>query len=171
MLSRSDRDAAIEAHIPAMRRFALTLTRDRQRADDLVHDALVSALGHWASLRRPQRAKSWLFAILYRTFLGDARRERGEGARQPLEEAMEIGVPASQDMAVAQSEALRALALLPEDQRIVVWLVGVEDLAYSEVAVMLGLPLGTVMSRLARGRERLRSILDGGNVVSMRKAK
>ncbi|MBC8051044.1 MAG: sigma-70 family RNA polymerase sigma factor [Chitinophagales bacterium] len=169
--SKRERNAAIEAHIPAMRRFALTLTRDCHRADDLVQDALVASLSNWAGLRNPDSIKSWLFAILYRRFLSDVRREQGRGEHYPIDEAMGLAIPPEQDERLWQSEALRAVALLPEDQRTVLWLVAIEDLAYADVAKMLGLPLGTVMSRLARGRERLRTILEGGAVIAMRKMK
>ncbi len=169
--NRRERDAAIEAHIPALRRFALTLVRERHSADDLVQDTLLAALSNWAALRQPESVKSWLFAILYRKFLSDERRERGRGEHSHIDEAMALATPPMQEQALAQNEALRALTLLPHEQRTVLWLVAIEDLAYADVAKMLGLPLGTVMSRLARGRERLRQILEGGAVIALRKTK
>lgn len=157
-----DRDLRIEALIPALRRFAWSLLRDPEAADDLVQDTLERALGRW-HLRRPDGdLKAWLFTILYNSHISGRRRSArqarllGEVASQ-AEHATSGGAG---DASVHFREVLRRLDELPEEQRNVLLLVGVEGLGYDEAAQALGVPVGTVMSRLSRGRERLRRALE-----------
>jgi RNA polymerase sigma-70 factor (ECF subfamily) len=158
--------AQIEAHIPGLRRFARQLLRgDAERADDLVQDALERALSRWHMRRSGGDMRGWLYTILYHHFLTDRRRERRRNAHLASTD-FEVGgskVEGGQEAALVHRDLLRAFAELPEEQRSVLFLVTVEDLSYSEAAQVLRVPVGTVMSRLSRGRERLRRYLNGGD--------
>jgi RNA polymerase sigma-70 factor, ECF subfamily len=160
-----DQASLIEAHIPGLRRFACALLRgDRQGADDLVQDCLERALARWHLRRTEGNLRGWLYTILYNRFLTDKHRQRRRGAPDALMEVAEAelpGVEGGQDWALEHRDLLRAFAALPEEQRSVVLLIGVEDLSYVEAARVLGVPIGTVMSRLSRGRERLRHYMNG----------
>jgi RNA polymerase sigma-70 factor, ECF subfamily len=157
--------ALIEAHIPGLRRFACALLRgDRERADDLVQDCLERALSRWHLRRAEGDLRGWLYTILYNRFLSDQQRQKRRGVHDALTETIEAELPrinGGQDEAIEHRDLLRAFAALPEEQRSVLFLVGVEDLSYAEAAHVLGVPIGTVMSRLSRGRERLRQFLNG----------
>jgi RNA polymerase sigma-70 factor (ECF subfamily) len=158
-----DRAALIEAQIPGLRRFACALLRgDREGADDLVQDALERALSHW-NLRRSQgNLKGWLYTILYNRFLSNQHRVRRRGRHDALTEETELpGIDGGQHSVLEHRDLLRAFAALPEEQRAVLLLIGVEDLSYQDAARVLGVPIGTVMSRLSRGRERLRRAMHG----------
>lgn len=158
-----DRAALIEAQIPGLRRFASALLRgDQERVDDLVQDTLERALSHW-HLRRPAgNLRGWVYTILYNRFLSDQLRLKRRGHYDTLTEATELpGVDGGQDSALQHRDLLRAFSALPEEQRSVLLLIGVEDLSYEEAARVLGVPIGTVMSRLSRGRERLRHHMYG----------
>jgi RNA polymerase sigma-70 factor (ECF subfamily) len=161
-----DQTSLIEAHIPGLRRFACALLRgDRQSADDLVQDCLERALSGWHLRRAEGDLRGWLYTILYHRFLSERHRQGRRGVPDaPLEvaEAELPGVEGGQDWALEQRDLLRAFAGLPEEQRSVLLLIGVEDLSYGEAARVLGVPIGTVMSRLSRGRERLRKHMNGG---------
>jgi len=156
--------ALIEAHIPGLRRFASALHHgDRERADDLVQDCLERALSRWQSRRPDGDLRGWLYTILYNRFLTDQQRQKRRGIHGELAEAVEsdrLVVKGGQEAALEHRDLLRAFAVLPEEQRSVLVLVGVEDLSYDEAARVLGVPIGTVMSRLSRGRERLRQLLN-----------
>ncbi|MGH6945855.1 MAG: sigma-70 family RNA polymerase sigma factor [Kiloniellales bacterium] len=157
----SDLLRAIEAEIPALRRYARALLRDSERADDLVQDCLERALSRLHLWRRPGNLRAWLFTIMHNV---NANQRRASG-RRPIPVALdaipERGQAATQVTDVAAREVLEALERLSADQRQVLLLVAVEGLRYQEAAQVLGVPLGTVMSRLGRGRERLRELLDG----------
>ena len=160
-----DKTSLIEAHIPGLRRFACALLRgDRDGADDLVQDCLERAVSRWHLRRTEGDVRGWLYTILYNRFLSDKHRQRGRGVHDALLEVAEAelpGVDGGQDWALEHRDLLRAFAALPEEQRSVVLLIGVEDLSYQQAARVLGVPIGTVMSRLSRGRERLRHHMNG----------
>lgn len=147
----------IEACIPALRRYALALLRNRQDADDLVHDCLVRALDRLHTRRDDGDLRAWLFTIMHNLFVTQRRRwsARPDAAAQ---DALADAVPvrAEQENSLLFKELVNALYQLPQDQQQVILLVAVEDLSYAEVARVLGIPIGTVMSRLSRARERLR---------------
>ena len=155
-----DRSALIAAQIPDLRRFARALLRgDRERADDLVQDGLERALAHWQGRRVEENLRGWLYTIVYNRFLSEERLRRRRGAQLHLSEAGEAELPeveGGQHAALHYRDFLRAFRALPEEQRSVLLLIGVEDLSYREAARTLGVPIGTVMSRLSRGRDRLR---------------
>jgi RNA polymerase sigma-70 factor (ECF subfamily) len=152
----------LEAYIPGLRRFARTLVRgDRERADDLVQDTLERALSGWHRRRIKGDPRSWLYTILYHRFLTDRRRRNRKGAcEMPIDIVKDelLGVDGGQGSVLEYRDLLRAFAILPEEQQSVLLLIGVEDLSYEEAARVLGVPIGTVMSRLSRGRERLRRL-------------
>ena len=160
-----DQASLIEAHIPGLRRFACALLRgDRNGADDLVQDCLERAVSRWHLRRAAGDIRGWLYTILYNRFLSDKHRQRRRGVHDALLEVAEAelpGVDGGQDWALEHRDLLRAFAALPEEQRSVLLLIGVEDLSYQEAARVLGVPIGTVMSRLSRGRERLRHHMNG----------
>lgn len=151
----------LERHIPALRRYAWVLTRGSEEADDLVQDCLERALARGTSYRGSGELKAWLLSILHNLFIS-GRRRAALRAHPSLEPAMEPPVAGGQEAQVEMRQVLAALDALPEEQRAVLVLVGVEDLSYEEAARALGVPIGTVMSRLSRGRERLRQLLAGG---------
>jgi len=158
-----DRAALIEAQIPGLRRFACALLRgDREAADDLVHDTLERALSHWNQRRNQGSLRGWLYTILYNRFLSNQHRVRRRGPHDALTQETELPcIDGGQHSVLEHRDLLRAFATLPEEQRTVLLLFGVEDLSYQEAARVLGVPIGTVMSRLSRGRERLRRSVRG----------
>jgi RNA polymerase sigma factor (sigma-70 family) len=158
-----ERAALLEAQIPGLRRFACALLRgDRERADDLVQDTLERALSRWHLRRAEGDLRGWLYTILYNRFLSDQHRLKRRGLHHALTEETELpGVDGGQDSALEHRDLLRAFSALPAEQRSVLLLIGVEDLSYDDAARVLGVPTGTVMSRLSRGRKRLRHHMYG----------
>ena len=159
--------AAIAEHIPRLRRYARALAGDSHRADDLVQDTLERALAKFHLWRHGIYLRAWMFSIMHNVFINQlkARRELA------LDEATEAGLEAA---ARADTLELRdldaALRRLPEEQREVLLLVGLEQFSYAEASQALGVPVGTVMSRLSRGRERLRVLMSGASVPEANQA-
>lgn len=160
-MSASELDNALREQLPALRRYARWLARDAHAADDLVQSALERAITHWGTRRSEEALRPWLFAIVYRRFIdGQRRSRRYAGLLSVLGVAAEPQQPSAEREAVARS-TLEALSRLPAEQRsLLVW-VSVEGLSYQEVADILGVPIGTVMSRLSRARAALRRISEG----------
>jgi RNA polymerase sigma factor (sigma-70 family) len=162
----------IEPHIPALRRYAWALLRDDEAADDLVQDCLERAISRWHLRRRDGNLKAWLFTIQRNLFLNGARQRTRRGLHVGLEVLDSgSGVEGLQESAVGTRDVLAGLDLLPEEQRSVLLLVGVEDLSYQETADVLRVPVGTVMSRLSRAREKMRQYLDRGRNPVLRRVK
>jgi RNA polymerase sigma factor (sigma-70 family) len=163
----------IEANIPALRRYATALLRNRDEADDLVHDCLVRALDKLHTRREEADVRAWLFTIMHNLFISQMRRRRSRPTPEPLDESHEsaVGLRPVQEDALQWRDLQRGLQMLPEEQRSVILLVSVEDLSYAEAAQVLGVPVGTVMSRLARGRERLRQHTGQDARAPLRRAK
>lgn len=161
----------IEPQIPALRRYAFALTRDHALADDLVQDCLERAVGRWYLRRSDGDLRAWLFAILHNLFVSGLRRERGRPRHEDLDDAAGPNVPGAQEGALVGRDILRALEALPMDQRAVLLLVGVEGLSYEAAGRVLGVPLGTVMSRLSRAREAMRRHMDGERPATLRRVK
>jgi len=158
----ADAGTLLEPLIPALRRFAYALVRDHDAADDLVQDTLERALSRW-TLRRPDGdLRAWLFAILRNLHVSSLRQRQRRGPHIDLDEAPPPGIAATQESGLEMQDMLAALDQLPEEQKSLLLLVGVEDLSYDDAARVMGVPTGTVMSRLSRGRQRLRSILEKG---------
>ncbi len=150
---------AIVAEIPRLRRYARALTGDPARADDLVQDTLERALGRFF-LFRPGNLRAWLFSIMHNLFINQAKARR-DGLWEDEAVLAELPARATQDDALEMRDLARCLQALPPQQREVLLLVGLEEMSYEEVARVLGVPPGTVMSRLFRARERLRGLLAG----------
>ena len=148
----------IEACIPALRRYAAALLRNRDDADDLVHDCLVRALDKLHTRRDDADVRAWLFAIMHNLFISQLRRAKARPAGESIDETHEsaLSMRPDQENALQWRDLVRGLNALPVEQRSVILLVSVEDLSYADAATVLGVPIGTVMSRLARGRAMLR---------------
>ncbi|MGE0418128.1 MAG: sigma-70 family RNA polymerase sigma factor [Acetobacteraceae bacterium] len=165
--------ARIETCIPALRRYAWALMRHRDDADDLVHDCLARALAKLHTRRDDADVRAWLFTILHNLFISQMRRRKVRPMLEPLDTDHEAAASLRphQEDALLWRDMLRGLELLPPEQRAVVLLIAVEDLSYAETAAVLGVPIGTVMSRLARGRERLREYTDTETRPALRRVK
>jgi len=151
----------VEEQIPRLRRYARALTGDRSLADDLVQDTLERALSRFHLWRRGSDLRAWLFTIMHNIYVNQTR-----ARLRHVHEALEDG-SAAEAVHAREPDWLElrdldgALARLPHEQRAVLLLVGLEQFTYEEAARVLDIPIGTVMSRLSRGRERLRTILGG----------
>ncbi len=167
----ADAASLLEAHIPALRRFAYALLRDADAADDLVQDTLERALSRW-HLRRPDGdVRPWLFAILRNLHINAYRQRTRRGI--PVDIA-DHSVPSrlpGPESGLEIQDVLAALDTLPEEQKSLLLLIGVEDFSYEEAARTLGVPIGTVMSRLSRARQRLRTVLETGRTTLLRRVK
>jgi RNA polymerase sigma-70 factor (ECF subfamily) len=145
--------------IPRLRRYARALVGDRASADDLVQDTLERA---WAKLhlyRRGTDLRAWLFTVMHNVHVNKVRATRVTDTLE--DELPELGQRASQGDALLVRDLDRAIARLPSEQRAVLLLVTLEEMSYEEVARALGIPIGTVMSRLSRAREKLRMMMLG----------
>ena len=150
------------AQLPALRRYALGLTGNTAAADDLMQDCVERALRRIETLEDDQRVAAWLRSILFNLFIDERRRFRSRGLEVEADELNAVvDIGAAPDMQQEASEVLRAAATLSPQHRQVLLMVGVEGLSYREVADEIGLPIGTVMSRLARARDQLRERLSG----------
>jgi RNA polymerase sigma-70 factor, ECF subfamily len=150
----------IEAEIPRLRRYARALARDVAAADDLVQDCLARALGKLHLWQEGTDLRAWLFTILHNQYVNQVRRAVREGAGVGLSETEPMLTRGPQQARRLELRDLqRAIAKLPEEQRAVILLVGLEGMRYEEVAEVLDVPVGTVRSRLSRGREALRRLM------------
>ena len=150
--------------VPRLRRYARALAGNRDDADDLVQDTLERAWARAGLWRNVADMRAWLFGIMHNLHV-DALR-RGRLAVVALDDgAPDAVAPPPQAARAAVLDLQAALERLASEQREVLLLVALEDMAYADVARTLGIPLGTVMSRLSRGRERLRLLLDGAPSV------
>ncbi len=165
----------IAAEIPRLRRYARALVGQESEADDLVQDTLERALNRlhlWRSNDNPRR---WLITILHNLHIDGMRGQSRRPVLGEIDESVADPVARPED-GVTKCEVTAALQRLPLEQRQVVLLVGLEGLSYAEAAAVIGVPIGTVMSRLARGREKLRQLLDhpapqATSPVSLRRVK
>ena len=161
----------LEPQIPALRRYAWALLRDDEAADDLVQDTLERAIGRWGQ-RRDGDLRAWLFAIQRNLFLNGLRQRRSRGAHVSDEALNDLPAPGiSPESHAGLRDILVGLDALPEEQRSILLLVGVEDLSYEQAAKVLDVPIGTVMSRLSRARARLRDFMDNGRSAVLRRVK
>lgn len=158
MTRRDDFDWLLSREVPHLRRYACALVNDPVLADDLVQDCLERALRKWRLWRPSGRIRSWLFRMLYRIYLNQAGKHRRDSAMLPLSEGHEpAAATAHQGLTVEVREIGSAMDRLPDDQRAAILLVALEGVNYDEAAWILGIPVGTLRSRLSRGRESLRS--------------
>ena len=152
----------IEAEIPRLRRYARALTRDIVAADDLVQDCLVRGLAKIHLWKEGTDLRAWLFTILHNQYVNQVRRAVREGATVSVSETEpSLTRAADQGKRLELRDLDRAMARLPEEQRTVILLVGLEGMRYEAVAEVIGVPVGTVRSRLSRGREALRQMMGG----------
>lgn len=158
---QADGDALIAA-IPRLRRYARALVGDLSAADDLVQDTMERAWLRLASWRRSAELRPWLFAIMHNLHVDQSRKRRVPTV--PYDDATPEFAQAPQAGPLDARDMQSALAILPPEQREVLLLVALEEMTYDEVAAALSIPTGTVMSRLSRAREKLRTHLAGRDV-------
>lgn len=152
----------IVGQLGSLRRYARSLTRDSADAEDLVHDALVRAYERRATFRAGGNLRAWLLSIVHNAFIDRVRSRRSEAMR--IEQAgylTEAGAPASQEHSVRLSQVREAFLSLPDEQRSALHLVAIEGLTYAQAAEAIGVPLGTLMSRIGRARAALREMEEG----------
>ena len=163
--------SAILAELPRLRRYARALMGERAAADDLVQDTLERAWSRVAQWRPGSDLRAWLFGIMHNLRVDQLRRP-GLNTRTLEDEDFDVPTRATQTDRLEVLDLEAALTRLPEEQRVVLLLVALEEMRYEEVAETLGIPIGTVMSRLARGREKMRLLLDSRQpVVNLRVVK
>ncbi|WP_144223943.1 RNA polymerase sigma factor [Mesorhizobium amorphae] len=157
-----DRKAAILGEIPRLRRYARALLRNRDSADDLVQDCLERALARLDNWQTGESPRKWLFTIMHHLFIDQMRKvsRRGEMAMLPLDGDEALTVPSIQVESIASREILDALQAIAPERRAAIVTVAIEGFSYAEAANILGIPAGTLMSRISRGREDLRALLD-----------
>ena len=153
--------AAIAEHIPRLRRYARALAGDSHRADDLVQDTLERALVKFHLWRHGSDLRAWMFSIMHNVFINQLKARRELALDEATEASLE-SAPQSDPLQVRDLDA--ALRRLPAEQREVLLLIGLEQLSYAEASQALDIPIGTVMSRLSRGRERLRVLISGASM-------
>lgn len=153
-------DEQLRELIPRLRRFALSLTRHASNADDLVQNCLERALGNVADKRPDGDLRAWLFTILYRQFVDNHRRSRRYARMLEFFTGRDDTQPSTERTVLAQS-TLEAFDQLATEQRALLLWVSVEGLSYKQVAEILDVPIGTVMSRLSRARNALRQLSEG----------
>ena len=160
-MSNNFTDDDLRDLLPRLRRFALSLTRHENSADDLVQSCLERALSRQARRNDDGDLRAWLFQIMYRQFLdGQRRAKRYAGVLSLFGWGGEALAPSAEEIALSRS-ALQDFNKLPAEQRALLLLVSVEGLSYQEVAETMEIPIGTVMSRLSRARKALRALNDG----------
>ena len=152
--------SAILAEIPRLRRYARAMLGDRAAADDLVQDTLERAWSRLFQWRAGSDLRAWLFGIMHNLRVDQLRRPR-LSTRSIDEDDFEVPTRPTQADELELRDIESALGHIPDEQREVLLLVALEEMGYAEIAEALGIPIGTVMSRLSRGRERLRLILNG----------
>lgn len=161
---RAQDEAAILACLPSLRRYARGLSGERERADDLVQDTLERAWSKFSMWQQRGEVRAWMFGIMHNLFIDRVRSQRGTLEDSAGDELPDMPTRATQSDRLELRDLDRVLQRLPAEQREVLLLVGLEGLSYQDVAGVLGVPVGTVMSRLSRARERLRAELEGRSV-------
>src|SRR3954464_12686219 len=156
----SDFARLLEAEIPRLRRYARALTRNVTRADDLVQSCLTRAVAKQHLWQAGTDLRAWLFTILHNQHVNDIRRAAREDNNVSIDDIAPVASVQAKAMDVLALRDLEAsLAKLPAEQRQAILLVGLEGLGYEEVASILRVPVGTVRSRLSRGRDQLRALM------------
>ncbi|MFK5998973.1 MAG: sigma-70 family RNA polymerase sigma factor [Rhodobacterales bacterium] len=150
----------IEAAIPALRRYAHALLRDREGADDLVQDCLECALARRHHWRGDGPVRAWLFRILLNRFRDNMRRASARATLVPLDNAPEPVSKGGQEAHLRLREVHDAMGRMPPDQRAALLLVALEGMRFTEAAEVLNIPEGTLASRLGRARAFLRQETD-----------
>jgi RNA polymerase sigma-70 factor (ECF subfamily) len=148
--------------LPGLRRYARALTGDAWAADDLVQDTLERACVKWQLWLAGTDLRAWLFTLMHNLYLNQRRSVQPTAGAMPIDD-IQSELPAPEGDKDATLDLSRCLQRLPDDQRAVLLLVALEDMSYGEAAKVLGIPIGTVMSRLSRARSRLRELMDGAD--------
>ena len=161
--------AALAQHIPALRRYAWALLRNDADADDLVQDCLLRAMDHADAIRDSANLRPLLFTIMHNLHVSRWRSLKRRANITVQDDDADAPTQAAQHASAEMHAVLRALAQLPEDQRQVLLLIGVEGFGYDEAAAILKIPVGTVMSRLSRARDRLRDSTEGRERPALRR--
>lgn len=152
----------VSEHIPNLRRYARVLVRDSVHAEDLVQDCLERAISREHLWRQGTNLRAWLFTILHNLYINQYLRHGSISTVVPLlDEHSSMACPPRQFHSVTLRDLARAFKSLPEQERQVVLMVGLEGMQYEDAAEALGVPMGTVKSRLSRARRRLRRLVDG----------
>ena len=146
--------------VPRLRRYARALAGNRDDADDLVQDTLERAWAKSGLWHGVADMRAWLFSIMHNLHVDGIRRPKLATVMMD-DDTPEVAMAPTQGERLAVLDLQAALDLLPTEQKEIVLLVALEDMAYAEIATTLGIPIGTVMSRLSRGRERLRALMEG----------
>ena len=168
----SEKVEAVLREVPRLRRYAVALLSDRGRADDLVQDTLERALSRLQLWQSGTDMRRWLFTIMHNIHVNAVRRSIRRGHETALDDVEDrLTQAASQTDSVVVRDLAKALKDLPAEQVEVLLLVALEGMAYREVAQVLDIPLGTVMSRLSRARQSLRRLLDGEEMPALRRVK
>lgn len=161
----------LEETIPALRRYAWALLRNESDADDLVQDCLLRAIDRIDTFRTDAELRPWLFTIMHNLYVNRWRRKRRQAEVVTDDAEADLAVSPSQPANMEVRDVLRGLDALPDDQRQILLLIAVEGFQYDEVARMLDVPTGTVMSRLSRARDRLRDFIEGRERPALRRVK
>jgi len=141
---------SIEPLVPALRRYARALLRDRDEADDLVQDCLERVVRNWYQLKEKDKFRAWAFTILHNLSMTRLQRRTRHPPALPIEMEDDFVIPPSQEDTLYIQDIIKALSQLPDDHKTLLLLVAVEDFSYTEAAKILDIPIGTVMSRLSR---------------------
>lgn len=162
----------IETCIPALRRYARALTRDVDRADDLVQDCIERALRKRGLFQPTGPLQAWLYRMLLNLFRNSLRQTRRRGDHVPIDTLLiEPSIPAPQPGRIALSEMSRAIDQLPDEQREALLLIVLEGVSYEQAAKILEIPAGTLMSRLHRARSALRQLTGAAEEPRLRTVK
>ncbi|MEM5341700.1 sigma-70 family RNA polymerase sigma factor [Paraburkholderia azotifigens] len=157
-------EAEVISWLPQLRRYARALTGDPAWADDLVQDTAERALARWKGFRPDSNLRAWLLTILRHLYIDQLRVRREIAVDDESAPWRNLEAPRGEVDGLVLRDVQRALYCLPVEQREVMLLVCVEELSYQEASVALGVPIGTVMSRLSRAREHMRALLTEGPV-------
>jgi len=173
LIQEFDERAAILDEVPHLRRYAMALLRDMDAADDLVHDCVHRALSKLHLFQMGTNMRAWLLTIMHHLHIQQARRGRRRLDDRVLDPETEIrhAAPPDQEQGLRVRDLSRALGLLDDRHRQVILMIGLGGLSYKQAAETLDVPIGTVMSRLARGRERLRVLMSDDAAPALRRVK
>lgn len=158
-------DEHIATHIPQLRRYARALTGDYSAAEDLVQDTLERAWKRIGLWRLGSDLRAWLFTIMHNLYVNQLKANSRKQGQPPEQATLDLSVRPTQEDRLELRDLNKALRRLSNEQREVLLLVGLEQMSYEEVAKVLGIPIGTVMSRLSRGRDQLRAMMEGSSAA------
>lgn len=163
-MSTTFTEAELNNVLPALNRFALSLTKNEDRAHDLVQDSVERALRKAEYFEAGSNLRSWMFTLCKRLFLNDIRKQKSRGVTVEIDDAPQarLSSDASQHMSVECSEMIECFERLPMRDKVVLSLIVIEGMKYEEAAEVLDVPVGTIRSRLSRARTRLKEMTEDG---------